>query len=163
MPPSFKSPQPKSSAGNPSRPVDDKSLLGWVARNAAVAVTNESLRITPTGRQSFIANAKVRVDGPAEVRLCIRTQKDGTSRLQWRTEDQDSFPETGQRQSFDVAGGDWQELSVPLDVNGRLVHLRLFMPDSKQPTEIDWIKIGPKDGNANDSKRWDFNESRQQK
>jgi arylsulfatase A-like enzyme len=156
MPPSFKSSQPKSIAGIPSTPVNDKSMLGWIARNAAVAVADESLRITPTGRQSFIANAKVRVDGPVQVRLRIRPQKNGTSRLQWRTEDQDTFPKAGQSQSFVVAGGDWQELSVPLEANGRLVHVRLFMPDPKRPTEIDWIEIGPKDGHANDRKRWDF-------
>ena len=122
----------------------------------AAAVADESLRITPTGRRSFIANAKVRLDGPAQVRLRIRTQKDGTIRLQWRTEDQDSFPQTGQFQSFDVAAGDWQEANAPLDVDGRLIHVRLFLPDSKRPTEIDWIEIGPKDGHANEHKRWDF-------
>ena len=156
MPPSFKSSQPKSSVRSPSTPINDKSMLGWIARNAAATVAEESLRITPAGRQPFIANAKVRVDGPAQIRLRIRTQKDGTSRLQWRTEDQDGFPEAGQRQSFDVVGGEWQELSVPLDVDGRLVHVRLFMPDSKRSYEIDWIEIGPKDGHANEHKRWDF-------
>ena len=156
MPPSFRSSKPKSSGGKLPKPVNDKSMLGWIARNAAVAVAAESLRITPTGRQSFIANAKVRVDGPAQVRLRIQTQRDGTGRIQWRTEGQDSFPDAGQRQSFDVRSGGWQELSVPLDVNGRLVHVRLHMPDSKRPTEIDWIEIGPKDGNAEHRQRFDF-------
>ena len=78
-------------------------------------------------------------------------------------EGQDSFPESGQRQSIDVAGGHWQELSVPLNVKGRLVHLRLFMSDSKRPTEIDWIEISSKDGNAKDRKRWDFKASRPEK
>ena len=98
-----------------------------------MSVADESLRITPTGRQSFVANAKVRIDGPAQVRLRIRPQKDGTSRLQWRTEDQDTFPKAGQSQSFIVAGGDWQELSVPIETNERLVHVRLFLSDPKRP------------------------------
>ena len=38
MPPSFKSSQTKSGAGKPSKPVDDKSMLGWIARNAVVSV-----------------------------------------------------------------------------------------------------------------------------
>jgi len=55
-----------------------------------------------------------------------------------------------------VAGGDWQELSVPLDVDGQLIHLRVFMPDSKRATKIGWIEIRPKDGNARNRKRWEF-------
>jgi hypothetical protein len=156
MPPSFKSSQQRPDAGKPSTPVNKESMLGWIAKNAEATVADDSLRISPAGRQPFIANARVRVTGLVEVRLRIRTQKAGTGRLQWRTEDQASFPKAGQRQSFDVAGGDWQELSVPLDVKGRLVHVRLFLSDSKRPTEIDWIEIGSKGGNAKDHKRWDF-------
>lgn len=157
MPASFKSSQPRPNDGpKPSKPVSDKSMLGWIARSASVTVADESLKIAPTGRQAFIANAKVRVDGPAQVSLRIRTKTDSECRLQWRTYGQDSFPDSGQRHSFDVVGGNWQELNVPLDNEGQLVHLRLFMPGSKQPTEIDWIEIGPKEGLANDRRRWDF-------
>jgi len=88
--------------------------------------------------QPFIANAKVRANGPVE-----------------GTEGQDGFPKTGQRQSFAVAGGDWQELNVSLPVEGQLVHLRLFLSDSKLPTEIDWIEVGSKDV-TKDRKRWNF-------
>lgn len=156
MPSSFKSSRPRSSSGKPSKSVNDKFMLGWITRNASVTVADESLRIAPTGRQAFIANAKVRADGPVEISLRIRTNKDGECRLQWRTDGQDSFPDSGQRHSFDVVGGNWQELNVPLDNKGHLVHLRLFIPGSKQATEIDWIEIGPKDGQDDDRKRWDF-------
>lgn len=115
-----------------------------------------SIRFRPTGRQPFLANAKVRTNGPLEVSLRMRTQKDGIGRIQWRTEVQASFPKTGQFQSFEVAGGDWQDLTIPLDVKGRIVHVRLFLSDSKRPTEIDWIEIGSNGGNDGDRKRWDF-------
>ena len=58
--------------------------------------------------------------------------------------------------SLEVAGGDWQELTVPLDVEGRLIHLRVFMPDVKRPTKIEWIEIRASDGATKDRKRWDF-------
>ena len=45
---------------------------------------------------------------------------------------------------------------MPLAVEGRLVHVRFFLPDSKRPTEIDWIEIDPKAQNEEDGKRWDF-------
>jgi len=48
---------------------------------------------------------------------------------------------------------------VPLDVKGRLVHIRLHLLGSKRPTEIDWIEIGPEGGNAQDQQRWDFDAS----
>ena len=131
-------------------------MLGWIVRSAEAVVEDESLRFRPTGRQPFLANAKVRVNGPLEVSLRMRTQKDGIGRIQWRTEEQASFPKTGQHQTFNVIGDDWQELSIPLDVKGRIVHVRLFLPDSKRPTEIDWIEIGSNDGNDKDQKRWDF-------
>ncbi|MEM1226437.1 MAG: sulfatase [Planctomycetota bacterium] len=157
MPPSFKSSRPGSSVGEkPSKPVSDKSMLGWIGRSASVTVADESLKIAPTGSQSLIANAKVRVDGPAEVRIRIRAQQGGEFRVQWRTEGQDSFPKSGQRQPFRVVGGTWQEVSVPLDMKGRLIHVRIFIPSSKRPTEIDWIEIVPKEGHAKDGRRWDF-------
>jgi arylsulfatase A-like enzyme len=159
MPPAFRSSQQRPDTGEPATPVNRESLLGWVAKNSAANVIGNSLTITPMGRQPFIANAKVRAKGPVEVSLRIRTQKTGTGRLQWRTEGQDAFPETGQRQSFNVAGGDWQELSIPLDVEGRLVHVRVFLPDARRPTEIDWIEIGSKDGSAQDRRRWDFKQA----
>lgn len=156
MPPAFRSSRPKPGIEKPSKPVNKPFMLGWSARNAQAMVEGESLRITPAGRQAFIANAKVRAKGPVELRLRVKTQNNGTGRLQWRTEGQDSFPETGQRASFEIGGGDWRELSVPLPVEGRAIHVRLFMSDAKRPTEIDWIEIGAKDGNANERKRWDF-------
>ena len=65
MPPSFQSHPTVSKAANLRSQSMTKSMLGWIAKNAAATVADESLRITPAGRQSFIANAKVRIDGPA--------------------------------------------------------------------------------------------------
>ena len=48
------------------------------------------------------------------------------------------------------------ELTVPLPVKGQLLHLRLFLPLQKQPVKLDWIEIGPAEGKANETKRWDF-------
>ena len=105
----------------------------------------------------FLANAKVRVEGPVQVGLRIRTKADGEARLQWRTEGQDKFPASGQSRSFAVEGGDWEEMSVRLSVEGRLVHLRLYPPSGKQPVEIDWIEIGPESENGDrERRRWDF-------
>jgi arylsulfatase A-like enzyme len=152
MPPGFSGNTEPKRGTKTSQTANKKSMLGWIAKNAEAFVEGESLRISPAGRQPFIANAKVQAIGPTRVKLQIKTAKPGTAHLQWRTQDQNNFPETGQRQSFDVAGGDWQEIIVPLAVEGQLVHVRFFPSDNKRPTEIDWIEI--------ESKRWDFTTSK---
>ncbi|MHC4324024.1 MAG: sulfatase [Planctomycetota bacterium] len=150
-------PSAKASGKTGSAPTINKaSMLGWIARGGDVSVQSGSLRVTASGRQPFLANARVRANGPVEVRLRIRAREDGTARLQWRTDSQKIFPATGQSKSFAVAGGDWQELSVPLAVKGRLVHLRFFLPDRKRLVEIDWIEITPTGGNNKERQRWDF-------
>jgi arylsulfatase A-like enzyme len=155
MPRSFQPPQPKTSIGNRAATVN-RSMLGWIAKNANATVEGDVLRITPTERQPFIANAKVQAKDSVEVRLRVRAGKTGIGRLQWRVEGQENFSKNGQSKSFGVETGDWCELNVALNNQGRLNHLRLFLPESKQTTEIDWIEIDSKDGNATERKRWDF-------
>ena len=154
----LKMPRAKKKPGDaaPAATVSKKLMLGWIARNADVTAKGDLLEITAAGRRPYIANAKIRVDGPAQVRLQIRIQKDGEGRLQWRTADQKNFPATGQSKTFTIKGGDWRELTVPLLVKGQLLHSRLFLPSQKQPVQLDWIEIGPTDGKANETKRWDF-------
>ncbi len=136
-----------------------KSMLDWIARGAEASIEDGSVQLTPTSRQPFLTHNKLRANGPVEVRLRIRTKRDGKGRLQWRTPDQKSFPKTGQSQTFDVVGGDWQELRVPLNEQGRMAHLRIHLSDTKRPTEIDWIEIIPTGGKNKAKQRWDFRES----
>jgi len=136
-------------AAQPPPPVAKKSMLGWVAKGAEVVVEKGLLKITPAGRQPFLANARLRADGPVQLKLRIRTPIDGEAQLQWRTEGQKLFPKRGQSRTFEIAGGNWRELKVRLPVEGRLIHLRLFVPAGKRPTELDWIEI-------EGGQRWDF-------
>lgn len=159
MPPGFQSEVPQAKGENTAAPLRPKALLGWVVKSTAATIRDGALQISPAGGQPFLANAKVRVNGPVEVGLRIRSTTGGMARLQWRLAGQDTFPEDGQRQTFEIAGGDWQQLRVPLDVPGQLVHIRLFMPNAKQATEIDWIEIASQNGGSSD--RWDFGKSAQ--
>ena len=134
-------------------------MLDWIARGAEASIEDGSVQLTPTSRQPFLTHNKLRANGPVEVRLRIRTKRNGKGRLQWRTPDQKSFPKTGQSQTFDVVGGDWQELRVPLNEQVRMAHLRIHLSDTKRPTEIDWIEIIPTGGKNKAKQRWDFRES----
>jgi len=152
---------PKEKVRPPAR-VDTAQMQGWIARGCDASVRGNSLHVAAAGKGAFLANAKVRVNGPVEVKLRVRIRKNGTGRLQWRTEGQASFPKTGQTKAFNVPGGNWQELSVPLNVDGRLIHLRLFPPVQKQPVEIDWIEVAPAGGSVEKGQRWDFKDAAEQ-
>jgi len=157
MPPALKTPR----KAGPVATINKASMLGWTAKGADVSVESGSLKITAAGRQPLLVNAKLRVDGPAEAR--IRAQANGTGRLQWRAETQALFPASGQSKSFKIVGGDWQELTVPLAVEGRVVHVRFFLPDRKRPVEIDWIEIAPTGGSDKERQRWDFEDAEDSK
>ena len=146
--------KPEAGAPMPVTTVSKESMLGWTAKGAEISVEEGVLRMTATSRQPFLAHAKMRMEGPVQARFRVRAREDGTIRWQWRTEGQELFPKTGQSKSFRYAGGDWQEVSLRLPVEGQLVHLRFFPPPSKQPVEIDWIEI--ESAAQEEKERWDF-------
>lgn len=169
MPPSFQRAGQTKSAGKPkpTRKTAPKTILGWSGRNAEIKVINGVLNISPTGKKPFITNAKMRVQGPAKFQVRIRTKANGNAKVQWRTENQATFPTDGQIASLKVKGGDWRELSVPMPTEDQVVHLRFFLPSQKQPVEIDWIEVTSDGVNAEavDKKaneRWDFKVSQKQ-
>ncbi len=159
MPSSFQRSGRGLGADEPRGSMERSSLQGWVAKNAEIRMESGSLRVSPSGRQPFIANAKVRAVGPVEVRIRLKAAVEGMYRMQWRTEGQDQFPRDEQSRSFRVTGGDWQDLKVPLAVQGRLVHLRIFLSNAKRPIEVDWIEVDSQVEEDPAVTRWNFQES----
>jgi hypothetical protein len=86
----------------------------------------------------------------------MRSPKAGEGKIQWRSKGQTSFPESGQIQSFLAEGAVWQEHEVGIEEKNGIVHLRLFVPQQKQPVEIDWIEISWQGDDEIKSQRWDF-------
>ena len=156
MPPAFKASLKKKTDGANKQQASPKEMLGWVAKNAKALVKDDILKVTPTGRQSFIASAKIPARGPGVLRFRMRGPKNGKGQIQWRTREQASFPESGQVHPFSAEGGVWQEHEVEVEEKDGIVHLRLFVPQQKQPVEIDWIEISWQDGDEIKRKRWDF-------
>jgi hypothetical protein len=156
MPKGKKTPPDKSAATKPAKPVNTTAMLGWTAKGAGATVAQGSLRVKATGGQSLLINSKLRVNGPAEATLRVRTQKDGEVRMQWRTDGQDLFPKNEQIQTIAITGGDWQDVNVQLAAKAQIIHVRIVLPKQKQPVEIDWIEIKPTGETAKDAQRWDF-------
>ena len=153
MPRGFKAVN-EAARSTPPTKLSPKSLLGWILRGADVEMDTESIKLTPNGRQPFMAIANLQLTGPIEVRIRIRSTRDGVGNLQWRTHEQEFFPEAKQLQSFGLTAGKWQEVKLQLATEGKLKHVRIFVPTSKNTTEIDWIEMNSKSNSQ--KKRWDF-------
>ena len=156
----LKMPPVKKASGSkgPPQTVRNESMLGWSGKGMDVSTDSHSMKISSTHAQPFLTNASLNIEGPALLKTRLRSAKPGKTNLQWRTADQKGFPTKGQSKQFSIKGGDWQEIEIKLPVKRVLQHLRIFIPDSKKPFEIDWIEITPVGGKFKQSERWDFGE-----
>jgi hypothetical protein len=55
--------------------------------------------------------------------------------------------------TFEISGGDWREVSVNVPATGSLGVMRLYLPATSKPLELDWVEVTPK---AAKPQRWDF-------
>ncbi len=149
--------------GGKNRPesVSDQALQGWVARNSTAVVKENGLQITPEldgKHRPFIACAKLKIVGPLTANLRLRCEQGGGAGLAWRTADQKDFADQ-QSVTFPLAAsGDWQEFTVEVPATGRVIHVRLLLPEAK--STVSHIKLEGKDGASEDENTaaWHFGE-----
>ena len=156
MPPASKASLKKTTGSSTDQQAPRKEILGWVAKNAKTSIKDGALKVVSIGKNSFVASAKIPARGPGVLRFRMRSPKNGKGQIQWRSKGQTSFPESGQMQSFLAEGAVWQEHEVGIEEKNGIVHLRLFVPQQKQPVEIDWIEISWQGDDEIKSQRWDF-------
>ena len=156
MPSAFKASLKKVAGSTSKQQAPPKGIIGWVAKNAKVSIKDNALKVVPAGKQSFIATAQIPARGPSVLRFRMRSPKGGEGKIQWRAKGQASFPESGQVHPFSVVDGAWQEHEIEIEEKDGIVHLRLFVPQQKQPVEIDWIDISWQGDDEIKSQRWDF-------
>ncbi|NLX98976.1 MAG: sulfatase [Rhodopirellula sp.] len=144
---------------NPAYDPRQAMLLGWVPKFCQAEVRGDALEVIGNGRMPFIANVRFSASGPLEVRLRLRSDSAGEGRVQWRGKNQQEFPATGQTSPFPLQGGNWQEVCVPVAENGPLAHLRIWLPASGNPIQIDWVELS-RTGVEEPIERWDFREVR---
>lgn len=125
-------------------------LDNWKERGCKATVADGILTMKSTGKGdgAFLGHGMAKINGPAVVRLRLRSVAGGAGRI-------DSLPKTSADPSLvhsaplDVRAGEWQEVHVRLRDAGPLGTLRVYLPDS----EIDFIEVTPDKGKA---QRWDF-------
>ena len=143
---------------NPAYDPKAIALGRWVPKGCDVTLEGGTLKVAPTGKMFFIANASLRDvkhTGAVVVRFRCRSTAAGSGRIQFRTAAQKEFPKKGQAVPFDLPAGDqWQEVTVALPVKGRLIHFRIWPGVTTGAVEFDWIRLCTPDGGV--VKEWNF-------
>jgi len=140
----------KAPAASTVKPGADP-LLGWKARGCNVSVKGGVLEVMGTGGAPFLGFAAGKENGPATVNLRLRSASGGEGKIEWL-----SSPTARDARStpYTLPAGPMQTLSIPVPATGSLGILRVYLPATPQPVEIDWIELQSK-SNAK-PRRWDF-------
>ncbi|MDF1659294.1 MAG: sulfatase [Verrucomicrobiales bacterium] len=129
---------------------------GLLPKQCETEVIEGALRVTPTGETPFLGTAQVKLNGPITLKMRMKSADGGSGQIQWRTAQQDGFPEEGQRVKYTVAGGsEWEEVTVEIPVKGMSGTIRLYLPGSAMSTEFEMIEFLSGGGAK---KAWSFGE-----
>jgi hypothetical protein len=134
------------------------ATAGLVPRMCKLTQFAGALRIESDGRTPFLGTGQVKQAGPVTLKLRIRAEKAGTGKVQWKTAEQEAFPETGQTTGYELkAGQDWQEIIVSLPIQGKAGIVRLYLPVAST-VEIETMEFtSTKTGQV--TRKWDFSKS----
>lgn len=131
-------------------------LEGWKARQCVAVVKDGALWMTGSGKGGapFLGHAMGRTTGPVVVKLRVRSASGGEGKVEWLGDAQAGTEPKSV--AFNVAAGDWQELSVDMPAKGLLGTTRLYLPVSSQPLQLDWVELRSGGAQAK-PQRWEFN------
>ena len=118
-------------------------LDGLVLRSCTATPTDECIRIEATGPMPFLGTAQVRLPGPLELTLKVRSPRGGQGRVHWKLPKQQNFPAQGQSVDFAIAGGNtWQTVTllVPIDQPAGIVRLHLPAAEGS-PVDLQLIRF----------------------
>jgi arylsulfatase A-like enzyme len=142
--------QPGARPANARNAATTDPLQGWKARQCEAAVENGVLRITAKSG-AFLGHSTGRTQGPATVKLRVRSAADGTGKIEWLGD----AGAGAQPQSvpYSVAAGQWREVVVEMPAKGLLGTTRLYLPAGAGSVELDWVELT---AHGAKPQRWDF-------
>lgn len=145
-------PQPNPAFRQPAAAASP--LVGLVPRSCTATQQDDSLRLTATGPLPFLGTAQVRMPGPLELTLRVRSPQGGVGRVHWKAPAEDSFPRDTQQVVFDIPGGNtWETVSVAVPVMGTAGTVRLYLPATADaPVDLQRIRFS----NGSTSRDWNF-------
>lgn len=145
-----------SLAPAPRMEASSEPIQGWVPKFSKLSLKEGVLTVTAEGRRPFLGLTQFKHNGPVVMHLRVRSFTGGAGQVQWRTEDQSTFPAEGQTVPFQIpASQDWSDIAVRIPVEGQLVHLRLYLPADRAPVELDAITFG-RENSLQPLKQWTF-------
>ncbi|HBN79159.1 MAG TPA: N-acetylgalactosamine 6-sulfate sulfatase [Planctomycetaceae bacterium] len=129
---------------------------GLVPRSCRLVKVEGAIRIIREGRFPFLGTASVKLNGPLKLDLTVRKTAGGEGRVQWKTSDQQYFPETGQSVTFKLPAIEtWQTITINLPIEGQSQIVRIYFPVQETPLEVELIQFQDDQGRT---KNWDFHE-----
>jgi hypothetical protein len=126
-------------------------LEGWKARQCEASVKDGVITVTGKGAAPFLGLAAGKMGGATAVKFRVLSATGGAGKVEWLPTPQAA--DKANSVPFQLAGGEWRELSVELPAVGALGIVRLYLPAEKDAVQIDWIELKPAQGKA---RRWDF-------
>ncbi|QDT44492.1 Arylsulfatase [Gimesia alba] len=128
--------------------------FGLVPKMCKLTIVKGAARIEADGRTPFLGTAQVKLPGPLTLKLRLRSATGGFGKVQWKTAAQETFPRTGQTVEYSFKGGkQWQDVNLPLPVEGKPGIVRLYVPAGESPVEIQTIRFT---GKGSGEKSWSF-------
>ncbi|MCY2993123.1 MAG: sulfatase [Planctomycetota bacterium] len=137
-------------------PTPEDPLEGWKARQCEAVVKAGVLAVTSQGKPgtAFLGHGTGKLEGPAVLKFRARTSVGGAGRIESRPDNADDS--TARSFAFHLPSGDWREVSVEIAASGPLGVIRLYLPATEKPVEVDWIELRGKAADAR-LQRWEFN------
>jgi hypothetical protein len=126
-------------------------LDGWKARACDAVVKDGVLTVTGKGTAPFLGLGAGKMGGPTVVKFRARSATGGAGKVEWLPTPQAA--DKAKSVAFQLAGGEWRDLTVELPAVGTLGIVRLYLPAEKDAVQLDWIELKPSQGKA---QRWDF-------
>ena len=140
-------PNPASDAAVSTTTVADP-LQGWKARQCKAVVKDGILTVTATGKPgtAFLGHGLGKATGPAVVQLRVRAESAGSGKIEWLPAGA-TDAKKARSVPFDVQAGPWQELRIEIPATGPLGIVRVYLPATDKPVDVDWIEIRAKSVN----------------
>ncbi len=151
----YPKPNPNYMADASDTPASLDLTAGLVPRNSVLVKRDGAIRVIGKGRQPFLGTAQVKFSGPLTLKLRVRSTAGGEGRIQWRIGSKNTFL-SEHVVTFQVpAGTTWQDVSIPLPIQGKVSVIRLYLPAEKTAVDVQVIRFMDKRGRE---KLWDFKE-----
>ena len=131
---------------------DNPRMEGWKTRGCTAVVRDSIATITATGTAPFLGFAPGPLAEGAKLRFRMKAEG-GQGQVVWLA-NASADPATAPKPvAFAAKAGAWAEISADIPAPGNKAGiLRLFLPPSGAPVELDWIELT----SGTQTRRWEF-------